>query len=133
MSSKGEITCNCQLGNECEGNFSHPSMVCCSYSNDPQTKVIWDMKKQIEVLKEQKKAYEDTIEKIAEGFGQEDCLNYGITLIDAIADLLKDCRAYKWCNEKLKKQKKELTEENEELKLSVKVLESQIQGEEEDK
>ena len=50
MSSKGEITCNCQLGNECEGNFSHPSMVCCSYSNDPQTKVIWDMKKQIEVL-----------------------------------------------------------------------------------
>ena len=89
-----------------------------------------ELKEENEVLKEQKKAYEDTIEKIAEGFGKEDCLNYGITLIDAIADLLKDCRAYKWCNEKLKKQKKELTEENEELKLSVKVLESHIQGEE---
>ena len=54
MSSKGEITCNCQLGNECEGNFSHPSMVCCSYSNDPQTKVIWDMKKEMDELKKEK-------------------------------------------------------------------------------
>tara|TARA_R110002096_G_C14092164_1_gene677829 strand:+ start:103 stop:462 length:360 start_codon:yes stop_codon:yes gene_type:complete len=82
-------------------------------------------------LEEVKEAYEDTIEKIAEGFGEEDCLNYGITLIDAIADLLKDSRAYKWCNEKLKKQNEKLKEENEELKLSVKVLESHIQGEEE--
>ena len=61
MSSKGEITCNCQLGNECEGNFSHPSMVCCSYSNDPQTKVIWDMKKQIEVLKKQNEELKEDI------------------------------------------------------------------------
>jgi hypothetical protein len=50
---KGEITCACQLGGECEGNFSHPSMVCCSYSSDPQTKVIWDLKEEIKKLKEE--------------------------------------------------------------------------------
>mgnify|MGYP003645720901 CR=1 FL=1 len=48
---KGEITCACQLGEECEGNFSHPSMVCCSYSSDPQTKIIWDLKAENEELK----------------------------------------------------------------------------------
>lgn len=50
MKSKGEITCACQVGDKCEGNFSHPSMVCCSYSNDPQTKVIWDMKAELKSL-----------------------------------------------------------------------------------
>ena len=49
---KGEITCSCQLGFKCEGNFSHPSMICCSYSSDPQTKIIWDYKKQIKELKD---------------------------------------------------------------------------------
>tara|TARA_R110000803_G_scaffold11227_4_gene33716 strand:- start:469 stop:813 length:345 start_codon:yes stop_codon:yes gene_type:complete len=49
---KGEITCSCQLGFKCEGNFSHPSMICCSYSSDPQTKIIWDYKKQNEELKQ---------------------------------------------------------------------------------
>ena len=47
-----EITCDCQVGGQCEGGLCS-SLPCCSYNRDPQTKVIWDLKAKIEDLEEQ--------------------------------------------------------------------------------
>tara|TARA_R110001599_G_scaffold44514_5_gene132536 strand:- start:1799 stop:2266 length:468 start_codon:yes stop_codon:yes gene_type:complete len=44
-----EITCDCQVGGQCEGGLCS-SLPCCSYNRDPQTKVIWDLKAKIEEL-----------------------------------------------------------------------------------
>mgnify|MGYP007009406925 CR=1 FL=1 len=51
---KGEITCDCQLGNPCEGGhqIAPNGELCCSYAGDPQTKIIWDQKIANKKLKE---------------------------------------------------------------------------------
>ena len=52
---KGEITCDCQLGNPCEGakpeQIAPNGELCCSYDGDIQTKIIWDLKQEIQELK----------------------------------------------------------------------------------
>ena len=63
---KGEITCDCQLGNECEGCPN--GELCCSYKGDPQTKIIWDLKEEIKKLKESDEKSMSLCEKQNEKF-----------------------------------------------------------------
>ena len=129
---KGEITCACQLGGECEGNFSHPSMVCCSYSSDPQTKVIWDLKEKNEKLKREgrrvraelelrKGMGSDKQEKEIEKLKEENTAEF-LRLLDKMAEMERENEKLKEEAEStlvlvqlLKKMKEENDEMNEEL------------------
>ena len=129
---KGEITCACQLGEECEGNFSHPSMVCCSYSSDPQTKVIWDLKEKNEKLKREgrrvraelelrKGMGSDKQEKEIEKLKEENTAEF-LRLLDKMAEMERENEKLKEEAEStlvlvqlLKKMKEENDEMNEEL------------------
>ena len=111
---KGEITCACQLGGECEGNFSHPSMVCCSYSSDPQTKVIWDLKEKNEKLKKEGRRVRAELE-LRKGMGSDKQEKEIEKLKEENDKLKEEAESTLVLVQLLKKMKEENDEMNEEL------------------